>query len=88
MAKAKQRRAGMRHGQLKECLVHKRKRSYKTRVSQPTNKCPVCWACWFADRTETMLYEDDIADLIKFSNVFQTVLKPSSIEFVEEEVDD
>jgi len=82
------RRSGMRYGQLTGCLTHKRKRTFKTQVSKPTNKCLICWLCWLADRTESMLYADDIEDIIRFSNAFPGTLKPSSIEFVEEAPDE
>lgn len=66
-----------------ECGTHNRKRQWKTKVSQPKNKCPICWAIWLADRLETSVYEDDFHDLIRFSNAFTSVVKPSGIEFVE-----
>lgn len=77
------RRARTMHGAIVECLAHKRKRSFKTKSSKPTNKCPVCWACWLADRLETSIYESDMEDLIAFSNAFSKTVKPSSIEFIE-----
>jgi hypothetical protein len=73
----------MRHGAIVECGTHKRKRSWKTKVSQPKTKCPLCWAVWLSDRLECSLYEDDFQDLIRFSNAFTTVVKPSGIEFIE-----
>ena len=82
------RRALLRHGSLVECGTHKRKRAFKTKVAQPTTKCPICWACWLADRLETSVYEDDFQDLIRFSNAFTTVVKPSGIEFIETEKDE
>lgn len=77
-------KALLRNGQLKACLTHKRKRSYKPRVAQPKNKCAVCWLCWLADRTETLVYQSDMEDFIKFSNAFKTTIKPSFIEYEEE----
>ena len=52
---------------LRACLTHKRVRSYRTRVSEPKNKCVICWLCWLADRTDNTFYEDDVVDLIKFA---------------------
>ena len=78
----------MRHGSIVECGTHKRKRTFKTRASQPTNKCPICWACWLADKLETSIYQDDFQDLIRFSNAFTSVVKPSGIEFIETEKDE
>lgn len=82
------RKANMRHGALVSCEAHKRKRQWKTNVAKPTNKCPVCWAVWLADRSEMSVYESDIKDLIAFSNAFTKVIKPSSIEFIETAKDD
>ena len=80
-------KASLRHGSLVECLTHKRKRTWKTNVTQPNNKCIVCWAIWFADRTTSIIYDDDFADLCKVVNKF-TAVKPSSVEFIEEHPDD
>lgn len=77
------RKANTLHGAIIECAAHKRKRSFKTKVSQPKTKCPVCWACWLADRLETSVYKEDLDDLFKFSNAFTTVVKTSSVEYVE-----
>jgi len=79
------RKANMRHGALEGCATHNRKRQWKTNVAKPTNKCPVCWAVWLADRSEMSVYECDIKDMIAFSNAFTRVIKPSSIEFIETE---
>jgi hypothetical protein len=38
---------------------------------------------YLADKNDTMLYQDDIENLIMFSNAFQKVIKPSGIEFIE-----
>jgi hypothetical protein len=73
----------MRHGAIVECGTHKRKRTFRTKSTQPKQKCPICWACWLADKLETSIYEDDFQDLIRFSNAFTSVVKPSGIEFVE-----
>jgi hypothetical protein len=81
------REALTRHGAIVSCKVHKYKRAFKTRTTMPTNKCPVCYACWLADRLETSIYQDDLEDLIKFSNTFTTVVKPSSITYTELEKD-
>jgi hypothetical protein len=77
------REAIMYGGALKACGKHGKERTYKTKVSRPTNECPVCHAVWLSDRLETSLYESDIEDLIKFSNNFKTTVKPSSIDYVE-----
>ena len=82
------RKATTTHGAITECPTHKRKRQFKSRVSQPTTKCPVCWACWLADRLETNIYQGDLEDLLRFSNAFTTVVKPSSIEYIETEKDE
>lgn len=78
------RKAILKHGSLVECGVHKRKRQFRRRSSRPTNKCPICHLCWLADRLETLFYEDDIKDILKFSNTFGT-LKPIAVEYVEKE---
>lgn len=80
------RKAILRHGVLVKCGNHKYKRQFKTRVSQPTNKCPICLACWLSDRLETHIYKDDLEDLIKFSNCLGQ-LKPSATEYIEEEIE-
>jgi len=77
------RKALMRHGALVECGTHGRKRVWKAKTAQPKNKCPICWAVWLADRMEGSIYESDFNDLIRFSNTFTSVVKPSGIEFVE-----
>lgn len=82
------RKGRLYHGSIVECITHKRKRQFKTKVSKPSNKCPICWTCWLADRLECSIYEDDFQDLIKFSNAFTTLVKPSGIEFEETEKDD
>jgi hypothetical protein len=82
------RRAKTVHGSVVECPTHKRKRAFKTKVSKPTNKCPVCWACWLADRLETSVYEDDLNDLLTFSNAFTKTVKPSTIEYIETKEDE
>jgi len=82
------RKATMQCGSLTGCPTHKRNRQYKSKLARPTNKCPVCWACWLGDRLETSIYESDMEDLIAFSNAFTTVVKPSSIEYVETIKDD
>jgi len=43
---------------------------------------------WLSDRLECNIYEDDFNDLIRFSNTFTSVVKPSGIEFVETAKDD
>jgi len=78
----------MRHGSVVECPTHKRKRAFKTSVAQPKTKCPVCWGCWLADKLETSVYQSDLEDLLRFSNAFTTVVKPSSIEYIETEKDE
>lgn len=85
---ARTREAITRHGSIIACGVHKYKRSFKTRTTLPANKCPVCYACWLADKLETSIYQDDLEDLIKFSNTFTGVVKPSSITYTETEKDD
>lgn len=82
------RKAKTKHGALVGCVTHKKRRAFKTNSSKPTNDCLVCHLCWLADRLGTSLYDDDIDDIIKFSNTFTTVVKPSSIGYDEEEKDD
>lgn len=83
-----ERKAHLRNGSIVECPTHKRKRQWKTKVSKPTNKCPVCWACWLADRLETIIYESDLNDLLVFSNAFTKTVKPSTIEYIETKEDE
>lgn len=80
--------ANLIHGRLLECPKHKKGRAYKHKVTKPTSKCLICNLVWLADRLETSIYETDVEDIIKFSNTFQTVIKPSSIKFVETRPDD
>lgn len=77
------RKALMKHGAIIECGTHNRKRTFKTKSTQPKNKCPICWACWIADRMETIVTEADFIDLVKFSNAFTNMIKPSGVEFIE-----
>jgi hypothetical protein len=82
------RKATLFNGSLVACATHKRKRTFKPRSTKPTNKCPVCWACWLADRLETSVYKDDLNDIFTLSNAFTTVVKPSGIVFEETSKDD
>lgn len=77
------RRALTRYGALIGCESHNRKRTFKRKSPKPTNKCPVCWACWLADKMETIIYNEDVSDLLMFSNAFTKTIKPSTIEFIE-----
>ena len=77
------RSAEVYNGTLKSCKKHNKTRKYKTKVSRPTNDCPVCHLVWLSDRLETSFYESDVEDIIKFSNYFKQTVKPSSIEYVE-----
>jgi len=82
------RTANMRNGQIIECAQHKRKRAWKTRVSKPTNGCVLCWMVYLSDKNDTMLYQDDIENIIAFSNAFPKTIKPSGIEWVETNKDE
>jgi hypothetical protein len=81
-------KAHTKHGAIVECPTHKRKRTFKPKSTQPKTKCPVCWACWLSDRLETMLVREDLEDILRFSNAFTAVVKPTSIEYVETEKDE
>jgi hypothetical protein len=81
------RKAKLRHGALVGCITHKKRRTFKSNASRPSNDCLICHMCWLSDKMQTMLYEDDIEDLIRFSNTFKTIVKINSIEYVEEAED-
>jgi hypothetical protein len=38
---------------------------------------------YLADKNDTMLYQDDIENIIAFSNAFPKTIKPSGIEWNE-----
>ena len=75
------------HGAIIGCATHGKTRTFKPKSTVPKNKCPVCWLTWLSDRMETMLYEDDMADLCKFANKMN-VIQFTKIEFEEESKDD
>lgn len=77
------RKALLRHGSLVGCKTHNHKRQWKTKAAKPKHKCPVCWACWVADRLQCSVYDDDLKDLLTFSNAFLKTVKASSVEFIE-----
>ena len=79
----KEREINMKHGRMDECVKHKRSRQYKVKQSKPTTKCLTCWLVYLSDRLETSLYESDVKDLILFSNTFDKVIKPTSLEYIE-----
>jgi len=75
--------AKVRHGQLIECVTHKRKKQWKDRVPKPTNKCPVCWMVYLSDKTDALIYQEDIEAFISFSNAFPKRIQAASIEYNE-----
>lgn len=79
----KDRQAAVWNGQLQGCPIHDRKRQWKSRVAKPTNKCLICWLVWLADKTDWLLYQEDIEAIIQFSNAFPKGIKPSTIEYIE-----
>ena len=78
----------VKHGVLVGCPTHKKRRAFKSNVAKPTNDCVVCHLLWLSDRLEASLYSDDVDDIIKFSNAFSAVIKPSSFKYIEEAKDE
>lgn len=73
-----------RHAVLVGCVKHKKRRTFKSNASKPTNNCAACNLLWLSDRLETSLYPSDVEDVLKFSNTFKSAFKRNYFEYEEE----